>query len=298
LTNINEIKQWVASELHSVGEQGRAIDYRNKLSVSEMVQLKPVGGGCISDAYHVTLPSGQQAFLKTHTQPKLFTAEAEGLRAINQVVPQFAPNVIAEHQHALLLEWLPPTVFTKTDWHSLGEHLAMLHRETHHQFGFKQDNFCGATPQKNNWTQDGLTFFREHRLRFQIDMANRKKLLSSALNQQLDALINQLDSWLPSMPAVLIHGDLWSGNAMSTKQGVKLIDPAVYYGWAEAELAMTCLFGGFDSEFYRAYENASTIEPDWRDRVPLYNLYHLLNHLNLFGASYLSGIQQAVKRFS
>jgi protein-ribulosamine 3-kinase len=146
---------------------------------------------------------------------------------------------------------------------------------------------------------DGYQFFGEQRLLFQARLANRRGLLGKEQMEQVERLAAHLSQLIPSQPASLIHGDLWGGNAITNQRGEPvLIDPATHYGWAEAELAMTALFGSFPDVFYKAYQEVRTLDADFQGRFPIYNLYHLLNHLNLFGSSYLGQVLQILRRFS
>jgi fructosamine-3-kinase len=245
--------------------------------------------------------SGESFFLKINPNAPedMFAREAEGLEAL---AVSDGPLVPAPYSHGptfLLLEDLKPGRRQAGYWERFGRQLAVLHNHVHKQFGFNHDNYCGRTPQPNPWTSDGHKFFGEHRLRFQAGLAIEAGLLSNADLQRVDHLSNRLPDLVPSQPASLIHGDLWTGNAETGPNGEPaLIDPAAHYGWAEAELGMTTLFGSFPASFYRAYEEQRPLEPGWRARLPLYNLYHLLNHLNLFGRSYLSQVQSILDRFA
>ena len=146
--------------------------------------------------------------------------------------------------------------------------------------------------------ENGHDFFREQRLRIQIKWANNKSLLDPKDIQKLEGLLLRLPELIPEQPASLLHGDLWSGNLITNRNGKPtLIDPAVYYGWAEADLAMTDLFGHYPDEFYQAYTNINPLEAGYRSRFPLYNLYHLINHLNLFGRGYLSQIRTILNQY-
>jgi fructosamine-3-kinase len=181
----------------------------------------------------------------------------------------------------------------------LGKGLARLHLATAEQFGFDHDNYIGLTPQSNGWTRDGHEFFGRQRLGYQGDLAVRRNLLSSGERARLERLIDRLPELTPSQPASLIHGDLWGGNLIAGPGGEPaLIDPAAHYGWAEADLAMTALFGGFDPAVYAAYQDCRPLAPGWRERFEIYNLYHLLNHLNLFGGGYHAGVMAVLRRYA
>jgi fructosamine-3-kinase len=174
-----------------------------------------------------------------------------------------------------------------------------LHRVSGQHYGLDHDNFIGATPQPNQQLDHWSDFFREQRLGFQLDLAQQHGYLSAHQSRLAETLLARLANWLPARPpASLLHGDLWGGNWLATPQaGAALIDPAIYYGHREAELAFTELFGGFPSRFYAAYNAAWPLEPGYEERRPLYNLYHLLNHLNLFGAGYLGAVDQILRKY-
>lgn len=267
---------------------------------SPIAERHSLGGGSINDAWRIELADGRALFLKTHGQPPrdFFAAEAEGLRALASTDTIRIPVVIAEEDDYLLLEWLDGKPAADY-WPRFGEQLAALHSHHAERFGFGKDNFCGLTPQPNPWTRDGFTFFAESRLLHQGRMARDTGKLEQSDVKQLEWLAGRLDRWLPKQPASLIHGDLWGGNAHCGPEGEPvLIDPAAHYGWAEAELAMTTLFGRFPRAFYEAYQANSGIASDWESRTPLYNLYHELNHLNLFGGAYAQGVRRTLKRYA
>ncbi|MDP6652264.1 MAG: fructosamine kinase family protein [Gammaproteobacteria bacterium] len=266
-----------------------------------IVRQEPVGGGCINDTQRLTMDAGGSIFLKQHGQPPdgMFHAEAVGLAALGKCGALRIPNVIHVEDNFLLLEDLgqgtPGTHF----WKQLGEGLAKLHSNRHPRFGFSLDNYCGSTPQQNSLTEDGYEFFANYRILKLASQAFHRNLLTREDLSGLESIAARLADWIPEQPAVLIHGDLWSGNLHCDELGnPALIDPASYWGWAEAELAMTELFGGFARDFYHYYAEHSNLDGNWRERAPLYNLYHLLNHLLLFGSSYLAPIRNTINRFA
>lgn len=260
----------------------------------------PVGGGCINNGTRLETDSGESFFLKTNPRAPadLFAREAEGLQALRAAGGLRIPEPYLWGVDFLLLEDLDPAPRRADYWPAFGRALAQLHSHTGPRFGFEHDNYIGSTLQPNPWTVDGHIFFAEQRLLFQARLAHGRGLLGREDLNAAERLAERLFELIPSQPATLIHGDLWSGNALADNQGnPALIDPAAHYGWPEAELAMTALFGGFPDAFYRAYAEARTLEAGHRERLPLYNLYHLLNHLNLFGEGYLGEVRAILRRF-
>lgn len=263
-------------------------------------QQKTIGGGSICDTSRLSFSDGRTVILKCCEQApaELFSAEALGLSALKDACALTTPEVIHVSDRFLILEDLGQGNPDSDYWQKLGQGLADLHRLKQPQFGFRIDNYCGSTPQRNSLTDDGFEFFANYRILNLAAIALKNKLLSDDDMEALETIAGNLQRWLPKQTAVLIHGDLWSGNIHCCANGQPaLIDPAVYWGWAEAELAMTTLFGGFDRKFYSSYEENSDIESDWRERAPLYNLYHLLNHLLLFGSSYLPQLRRITAHY-
>jgi fructosamine-3-kinase len=264
-----------------------------------VIGSRPVGGGCIHRAELVELGDGRRLFVKSNTSapPGMFEAEAAGLIALGSLgsirVPADAWVGEGGGVRFLAMEAIDEGHAAGDFSRLFGMALAELHRAGRgERFGFEADNYIGATPQVNTWAEDWVEFFGSHRLGFQLDLARRSGLTGRTLDQLGDRLLTRLGEWLdmPDEPPCLIHGDLWGGNYLVDASGEPvLVDPAVYYGHREAELAMTRLFGGFDSDFYAAYEEAWPLPPGTRERQQIYSLYHLLNHLNLFGSSYRSG---------
>ncbi|MEM7036432.1 MAG: fructosamine kinase family protein, partial [Bacteroidota bacterium] len=183
-------------------------------------------------------------------------------------------------------------------WTTFGHSLAALHRHSAPTFGLDHPNFIGRLPQSNDQRTDFPTFFAECRLQPQARMARDAGLLDRDTLRRLEAFYPLLPDLLPDEPPALLHGDLWSGNFMSANGGQPYIfDPAVHYGHREAELAFSRMFGGFDAEFYAAYQDAWPLQPGWQARIAIFNLYPLAVHLNLFGAYYLREIQSTLKKY-
>lgn len=267
----------------------------------EVLSLDPVGGGCIHQACTLRTAAGSSYFLKTNPSPPpgIFAAEAEGLEALRVPGGPAVPLVYLIGEGFLLLEDLRPAPRRSDFWQIYGAQLAKLHSQTARRFGFDGDNYIGSNPQINGWMEDGVDFFRENRLAPQIRWGKDHGLLTANDLRLCESLLAKLDGLVPEQPASLLHGDLWSGNLITDSDGgPALIDPAVYYGWAEADLAMTDLFGSYPDEFYRAYTRMNPLQPGYRERFSLYNIYHLLNHLNLFGRSYLPGVRSVLRRFA
>jgi fructosamine-3-kinase len=260
-----------------------------------------VGGGCINQAFRVESNQGP-FFVKVNAADSLemFAAEAEGLEELQQAESLRVPNPlawgVADREAFLVLEYLE--LGGSGSHAALGEGLADLHRVTADRFGWYRDNTIGSTAQRNTQDDDWLSFWREQRLGFQLDLAVRKGA-GRRLREQGDRLIEVLPALLAGhgAEASLLHGDLWSGNYAFTRAGEPAIfDPAVYYGDREADLAMTELFGGFGREFYAAYRHSWPLDAGYPVRKTLYNLYHVLNHFNLFGGGYLSQAQGMIDR--
>ncbi|WP_157960381.1 fructosamine kinase family protein [Marinimicrobium alkaliphilum] len=279
-----ELTQWLAETGHG-----------------DIVERHPLSGGDICQTELIRTSTGEDLCIKQEPSAPdhFFEAEATGLRAIAATDCIRVPQVYTVTHSFIALEYIEPSGTGGHYWERLGEQLAALHAQPVPGFGFTGDNFCGRTPQPNPHTQDGYRFFADYRLRYQAGMALEYGRLSEAEVEAIERLCERLPSLIPVQPPSLIHGDLWVGNIHSDPDGNPvLIDPAAHWGWAEAELAMTRLFGGFHPRFYQAYLAHRPLAPDWESRVPLYNLYHLLNHLNLFGSSYHPQIVSVLNRYT
>jgi len=277
-------------------------------SKGTIASTEQVGGGSINDAQVITLSDGQNYFLKTNSNPKsrFFECEADGLLALAATNIVRVPHVIAtapkDTPPFILMEYIESGAPSKNFHSRFGQKLAQLHKETTElQYGFDQDNYIGLTEQHNTWSKNWVDFFREHRLEFQLRRARDAQLANEEMMSLGESLLSRLDLFLadPDEPPTLIHGDLWGGNYLVDRKGEPvLVDPAVYYGRREAELAMTELFGGFEPAFYHGYNEVWPLAPEAKERIELYKLYHLLNHLNLFGASYRDGCMNILRRFA
>jgi fructosamine-3-kinase len=262
-----------------------------------------VTGGCINQCFRYETANGA-AFVKVAEGATLdvFEAEAVGLEALHLANAIRVPRVLgvgAAEGHALLaLEWIDIGRPTSSSDAQLGAQLAIQHRHTKPLHGFKRNNFIGNTPQANLWSRDWVNFWRERRLEPQLDTA-LSVAADEGLAERITLLLALMDGFFTSYVPVasLLHGDLWSGNYGADAAGTPVIfDPAVYYGDRECDLAMTRLFGAFSSDFYAAYNCEWTLDDGWQQRVELYNLYHVLNHHNLFGGAYLAQAEAMVGR--
>lgn len=270
---------------------------------SQLVML-PVSGGCCNETAVVEYPDGRVlAKWSQAAMLRQFEAESAGLKALREARTGLGvPNVIAasddERAAFLLLEYLP-TVPRRTDFDArLGRGLAALHRCTDHRgYGFDIDTYCGTTVQTNTWRLDWAAFYAEQRLSPLLHRCAQRGMDTEILRMG-DALIRGLPGRLGEPePSALIHGDLWSGNLHTTADGgPALIDPAAAFAHREAELGMMMLFGGFTDTVFRAYEEVYPLQDGWRERIPIYMLYHVLNHYVLFGGAYARQANALLKR--
>lgn len=268
-----------------------------------------ISGGDINDAYGLTLTDGNRIFMKSNSvkNAPFFTAEAEGLCAIAGTGAIGTPRIFAcgtddrAGVSFLLLEFVHGEKRAHDYWETLGRELARMHRADAADFvpdgnyGFFCNNYIGAGVQINTPGESWIPFFRDCRLEVQLKRAAH--YFDGADFKKITRLLDRLEDMLvePERPS-LLHGDLWGGNVITGNDGrAWLIDPAVYVGHAEADLAMTELFGGFPGTFYGAYQEANPLQPGYRDRRDIYNLYHLLNHLNLFGSGYLASVKRIIR---
>lgn len=261
-----------------------------------------VSGGSINSAYKYSSTT-RAVFVKISNAADaatMFEAEAEGLAALAAPQAVRVPQVVAHGPCAegafLALEWIAFGDSSRASEATLGEQLAWQHRSTQPRYGWTRDNTIGLTAQRNAWCSEWPEFFRERRLRAQLELAKINGADASILDRGL-RLCEQVPKFFTSYKpaASLLHGDLWRGNWRCDVDGMPVIfDPAVYYGDRETDIAMTRLFGGFAPAFYAAYQSTWPLEPGAPTRVALYNLYHVLNHFNLFGGQYLAQAERMI----
>ena len=233
----------------------------------------------------------------------MFHAEEKGLNLLSAgstfSIPASRGSGVMHDRAYLLLDWVEKGRANDSFWEDFGTSLAQLHQNTNAYFGLDHDNFIGKLPQSNTYHDSWYAFFVQERLLPQIKLASDKGLVDHKICNDFERLFPQLPEVIPNELPALLHGDLWSGNFLvGEESNPVLIDPAVYYGHRETELAFTHLFGGFDPLFYQSYASQFPLEQGFEERIAVHNLYPLLVHVNLFGNSYLSGIKQTLRRFT
>jgi len=236
--------------------------------------------------------------------PKALHLEADGLRALSALISKHnlaihTPEIKAVDSQQLILERIPNQVARKDQWQLLGDQLARLHQVEQQSFGYPEDNYIGLNPQKNGLFDDWGTFFYQQRLLFQCQLIQQSSIRNE-IQAGLEKLQQPLIEWLNqhAIKPALLHGDLWSGNVLFSDNKVWLIDPAVYWGDSEADMAMTALFGGFPKAFYQAYHQGLPQSADYSLKKICYNLYHYLNHYNLFGRGYLAACRSHLNQLT
>lgn len=271
---------------------------------AELKDFSFCSGGCINHGGLLNTSKGS-FFLKWNDCkqfPGMFEAEAKGLKLLKNPSVIHVPEVVSvdsfDRFQFLLLEFIEEKRKSDLYWENLGHQLAALHKITSSKFGLDHNNYIGSLQQFNKQHTQWISFFIEQRLDIQLKLAIDSGKIKSDTIHQFQLLSKKLPSLLPEAQPSLLHGDLWSGNLITNEMGEPcLIDPAVFYGHREAEIAFTQLFGGFSKEFYHAYNNAFPLEPGFQERCDIYNLYPLLVHVNLFGGGYLSQVVSVLRRF-
>ena len=275
-------------------------DIRRKIEEivnAKLLSTESTSGGCISKAYKIKTDSGARYFLKFNSElpADMFPREANGLKELRKANAIRVPEVISAGADFILTELIEQGPKEKAFFENFGRKFARLHRYTSKEFGFYEDNYIGSNNQinipikaeKNNW----IEFYFNKRILIQFKLAEKNRNNTPELTDGIKKLENKIEKILSGCDEEpsLLHGDLWSGNFIVDDQGSAcLIDPAVYYGHREADLAMTKLFGGFSPDFYSAYNEIYPLKDGFEYRENIYKLYHVLNHLNLFGGGYYS----------
>lgn len=289
----SEIQNELATMLwQSTGHEGKISD------------LKTLGGGSINDCCRFTYNT-QHWFVKWNDRskyPGMFAAERKGLEMLRSKNSISTPKVVGEGETNnfafLLMMYVQQKATDASFWIRFGIQLSELHRNTSNSFGLDHNNYIGSLVQTNNSQQSWSAFFAEMRLLPQARLAVANGRASKALIQKFELLSGKLEHLFPNEPPSLLHGDLWSGNFLcNSNADPVLIDPAVYYGHREMDIAMTMLFGGFGGVFYDAYNSTYPLVAGWKERTDLCNLYPLLVHVNLFGGGYLSQVEQILRRY-
>lgn len=265
---------------------------------------RPLGGGCIHHAQQVQTTRGDY-FLKYNQRREApnFAAEEKGLRLIEETHTLPVPKPILRGEVGdfafLVLEYVTPGRQSGDFWEHFGEKLAQLHRHSAPSFGLDHDNYIGALPQSNRQRNSWPTFFVEERIQPMLRMAFDQGRMDPGSRTRWDAFLQRVDQFFPAEPPALLHGDLWGGNFLADTSGqVVVIDPAVYYGHREMELAFMQLFDSHSAAFYDAYHSTYPLEKGWQSRMDLYNLYPLLVHVNLFGGGYATTALRILKAYS
>lgn len=278
------------------------VDEFERLNLGPIKSISQVQGGSICDSYKITTQTEQPFFIKTRESAPddFFIQEAFSLNTLLKSNTVRTPKPIWVSKTVLVLEWIEPEPLSNGSWCQLGREVAQMHTQPLcPYFGFSSDNYCGISRQQNKKMKDGFEFFAQNRLLPQAKWAFDAHYLELHELRKIEFIADHLSDWIPLQPPCLLHGDLWAGNILGQKNiGGVLIDPACYYGWAEADIAMSCLLSTFPESFYQGYDQINAFEPDFEARIPLYNLYHLLNHLNIFGQSYWPHVDEILKRYA
>jgi fructosamine-3-kinase len=252
-------------------------------------------GGCINNAIKINTNKGD-FFVKWNTNSKanMFQSEYNGLKVLKDTNTIRIPNVLCFDDDFLILEFIPPSNPNNAFWEVFGQKLALMHKQTHSKFGLDFDNYIGSLYQDNTQNKNWTEFFIQNRLQAQLSIGN----FSGTLLSDIDKLFQKLPNLFPNEKPALLHGDLWSGNFLAKNGDTPmLIDPAIYYGNREMDIAMSKLFGGFNSDFYFAYNESRPLENGWEERIQICNLYPLLVHVNLFGGAYINQVKNILSYY-
>jgi fructosamine-3-kinase len=269
-------------------------------------KAESLSGGCISNAYRVTFEDSTSFLIKLNEQlpGDMFIKEAHGLKELKKAGAIKVPDVFLYDNDFILTEFINSSVKQKYIFEEFGRKFALLHKYAANEFGFYEDNYIGSTPQINindeSTKHDWKSFYFNKRLFYQFKLAEKNGYADSRLREAFRKIEDKIDTILAvdNVKPSLLHGDLWNGNYMADENGnACIIDPAVYYGHREADLSMTKLFGGFPASFYEAYNEEYPLDEGWKYRENIYMLYHVLNHLNIFGRGYYAQALQLMHSY-
>lgn len=282
-------------------DEGQFIPELGKRLGFKIDSVTPLAGGSINEVFHLTT-SGGDWVLKVNSAikfPGMFPAEKTGLETLAGARAFDVPEVYEcgelNGTAYLLLEFKKENLQKPHFWEVFGEQLASLHQTSASQFGFTSSNYIGSLPQSNDFRTSAADFYVSQRLEPQVKMAIERGFSLG----DLTAFYRNISDEISGEPPALIHGDLWNGNYLVNEEGLPcLIDPAVSYGPREMDLAMMKLFGGFPEKVFGAYDAQFPLQEGWEQRIPIWQLYYLLVHLNIFGSSYLQQVKQVIARFS
>jgi protein-ribulosamine 3-kinase len=268
-----------------------------------LLSALPVGGGSINQCWRLETDKGI-FFMKENNAdlfPGMFEAEKKGLAALKNANAFTVPDVVLAGEESdssfLVLEWLERIPADKEAWLNAGKKLAQLHKNTSAAFGLDHDNYIGSLAQSNTQHSTWAEFLSAERILPQLKLAFDHKKIDAGIVAKGEKFCAVIGEFFPEEKPALLHGDLWSGNFFCSTKGPAVFDPAVYYGHREMDLAMTKLFGGFDADLYKGYEEEFPLEKSWKARTDLCNLYPLLVHVNLFGGSYVSDVKEILAQF-
>jgi fructosamine-3-kinase len=259
-----------------------------------VLDVRHVSGGCINNCFEIITSSGRFFLKRNNNAPlEMFESESKGLNLLRKSGSLYVPKVISCEKNYLLMEFVDEGEKNNRFWEKFGRGLSEMHQKTNSFYGLDHDNFIGSLAQKNDFKNSWDDFFINQRILPQLGFGD----FSADFLLSFDKLFVKLDSIFPKEPPSLLHGDLWSGNFLVNQSCPTLIDPAVYFGFREMDIAMSKLFGGFDGYFYSSYNEQNPLSDGWEDRLDLCNLYPLLVHVNLFGEGYYNQVKRILSRF-
>ena len=259
-----------------------------------IMDMQPVSGGCINNATKIITNYGN-FFLKwnINASEKMFDTEVKGLELLRKSKTIYIPQIIAYDHNYLMMEFIEKESPSNILWEEFGRDLSELHKVSNINFGLDHNNFIGSLPQDNKQQLSWSDFFINQRIIPQLSMGD----FSPDFIRDFDKLFLKIDALFPEEPSSLLHGDLWNGNFIFLNNKTALIDPAVYFGSREMDIAMSKLFGGFHDQFYSSYNENYPLSEGWQERIDICNLYPLLVHVNLFGGGYYSQVKTILNRF-